>query len=142
MKDVPFMDGGIKIPTNSDYASLPFAIYAQIICMILEGKVSTQEAILDYCSKRYGKHYVDIEYPATVKPTLKADIGQGIPIVHFTFIAEHPGQQPDKNVLIPYWRIISARGFLTSPSKDSQKAKLEKMGTLLLKETEMAILSG
>lgn len=122
------MDGVIKIPANSDYASLPFAIYAQIICMIPEGKVSTQEAILDYCSKRYGKHYVDIEYPATVKPTLKADIGQGIPIAYFTFIAEHPGQQPDKDDLIPYWRIISARGFLTGPSKDSQKAKLEKEG--------------
>ena len=123
------------IPAYKNVVYMDKQMFATIVCMIPNGKLTTMEAICSMWAKRKGADYCEIEGGAL--PMDKRFFFRSTDVRRVDFITEmNDSLTSNSDNWIPYWRLISQRGCLMDfghfSSKESQRDALEREGHVIL----------
>lgn len=123
-------------PQNPRKQGTPISkqMFATIVCLIPYGEVTTCEAIYEMWARRQGADYCNLEV-AGLLPFTKDILFHPEPIARVDLSPDN-GLDNDADKLIPYWRLVSERGYLidfgTYVSKETQKERLEAEGHTII----------
>ena len=123
------------IPATKKVVYLDKQMFATIMCMIPAGKLTTEEAICEMWASRKGADTCEIR-GGGIMPFDKKLFWRPADVQRVDFITDLKEYgKPDKDILIPYWRIISLRGMLIDYGryfdKEAQKELLEREGHVI-----------
>ncbi len=123
------------IPATKKVVYLDKQTFATVMCMIPAGKLTTQETICEMWVRRKGADFCEIE-SGGIMPYDKKLFWRHADVQRVDFITDLKEYgKPDKDILIPYWRIISLRGMLIGYGryfdKETQKERLEREGHVI-----------
>ncbi len=121
------------IPASKSMVRMDLQLFATIVCLIPPGKLSSVEAICEMWAKRKGRDFCELE--RGVLPYGKSLFFSPADVAKIETAKEVLSRpEGDKTDFIPYWRLVSVRGYLIDFgyaglwTKERQKEILEREG--------------
>lgn len=121
------------IPASKRTVFLDAWMFSTIVCLIPAGKLSTIEAICEMWAKRKGADWCELG-SCSLLPIFRTVLWSPADVQRIDFIDDLSSLAADDDNRVPYWRIVSQRGYLIDlgngrySSKESQKSRLEREG--------------
>ena len=113
MKEI-FLSTYVEATTEA----LPLTAYMELVCCIPKGYLITKDAILKYASEQLNHKYTRVASNGWFVPTMRADMYASSGYAFREYKAEHPKGKIESKLMIPYWRVLSAKGEVSLREKE------------------------